>query len=617
MGQATIGIDLGTTSASAARLVNGAVQFLTPSPHGIPAVLALSENGEVLVGEAARLRLQETPESGVRNSKRLLGQSANTVASQVRQLFTYELAKGESDTLLLKIQEQVLTLEQVTTAILREVKRQAEDRLEESVTRAVITVPAYFNERQRQAVLSAASQAGLDVLSLLNEPTAAAIAYGHNKTLDERIAVFDLGGGTLDIAVVDVRDRNFDVVAAGGDTFLGGVDFDEAISRWALADFLEAHPEEDLSPFALPRLRVASEEAKIALSDRESAPLFVPAFSSAEAGGQDLSIALSRRSLEELSEPLLNQCVSRLAKVLEMADDRPISKILIIGGQSQMPLLKSVVLSATEAELEESAHPLKSVASGAAIYAASLGGETNVELSERLNLSISIGLPDGTVHRLFEQGCSLPSKCSRQFTTHQDGQGAILLELFQGNADLTRQCENLGSLCFAGLREAPAGGVQLTVRFQLDDSGRLSIRAIDPTTGEQVEAHLETQQTDSEPAESTPEIHDPPPLRLPLPGLEDVQKTLLAEQESAPEGTEAPIHETALPTPTEEPESAPPPALTMPSLPPLEPEVTEGLSPTHPPASTGTVMLGENKPYPKHLALRDWIRDFFGGLLGN
>ncbi|MEC7241359.1 MAG: Hsp70 family protein [Myxococcota bacterium] len=608
---------MGTTSASAARLVEGQVQFLTPSPHGIPAVLALSESGDVIVGEAARRRLQAMPQAGIRNSKRLIGQHSSTVANQVRQLFTYELAEGESDTLLLRIQEQVLTLEQVTTAILKEIKREAEGRIGEPVRKAVITVPAYFNERQRQAVQAAASLAGLEVLSLLNEPTAAAIAYGHNKTVNERIAVFDLGGGTLDIAVVDVHDRTFDVVAAGGDTFLGGVDFDEAISRWALVDFLETHPQEDLSPFALPRLRVASEDAKIALSDRDSAPLFVPALSTSNAGGRDLSIDLTRESLEELSQPLLNQCVSRLSKVLQMADDRPISKILIIGGQSQMPLLRSVVLEATEAQLEESAHPLTSVVSGAAIYAASLGGTTTVDLTERLNLGISIGLPDGTVHRLFECGTLLPAQCSRQFTTHQDNQSAILLELFQGNAELIRQCESLGSLCFGGLRDAPAGGVQLSVRFQLDEAGRLAIRAIDPTTGEQVEAHLETRQleTPEDAAEDSPPAI-PPPLRLPLPGLDDVHQTLLAERETetiAPE-----ILETHQDTQTQE-SAPPPPTLSMPPLPPLErleePETPHIVPSTAAPSNT--VRLGENKPYPKHLALRDWIRDFFGGLLGN
>ena len=262
------------------------------------------------------------------------------------------------------------------------------------------------------------------------------------------------------------------------------------------------------------------------------------------------------------------------------------------------------------------------MASGAAIYAASLGGETEVDLTERLNLGISIGLPDGTVHRLFEPGCHLPSQCSRQFTTHQDGQGAILLELFQGNAELTRQCESLGSLCFGGLRDAPAGGVQLSVRFQLDEAGRLSIRGIDPTTGEQVEAHLETRPSESEQEipDTTPPA-DPPPLRLPLPGLEDVQQTLLAER-VAPQERLSHTDSEDVAEDENVSKEPPPPALTMPPLPPIDsaPEPSEDrlppLSQVAPPA-VGTVRLGQNKPYPKHLALRDWIRDFFGGLLGN
>ena len=618
-----IGIDLGTTSACAAQLSGHDLQFLCPIPEGIPAILALDEDGTLLVGTPAKKRLREFPESGLSGTKRLLGKKANTVVDQVRQLFTYELEAGEDDSLLLRIQDEVLTLEQITAAILAEVKRVAETHLERPVNEAVITVPAYFNQKQREAVRSAAKVAGLKVLSLLNEPTAAALAYGQGKGLQERVAVFDLGGGTLDIAVVDIKDNVFEVVAAGGDTFLGGVDFDESIAQWALSCFLEKHPVDSVGPFALARIRNAAEEAKIALSQKESALLFVPALAGDKTSGIDLNEELRRDQLEELTQALIDQSLIRLNQVLELSSGPPLNKLLIIGGQSQMPLLKEALLNTVGLDLEAQADPRTSVAAGAAIYAATLSGDTKLALSERLPLGVGIALPDGSTHTLFPAGEPLPAQCSRQFTTHQDNQTEVVLDLVQGQDNEDREPDALGTLRLNGLKEAAAGEVQLSVRFKLDEEGRLNIRAINPTTGEKVEAHLDTAA--------------PPPLKsLSLPGLADLQSTLKEEAKEEetqafkaateniavdPVETQAPLVEPAsLATPAA-------PAIQMPPLPPLlppqPPENTNTEAPTAPddatPApkpATPLVRLGNNRPYPFYLSFRDWIQDFLGGLFG-
>jgi molecular chaperone DnaK len=609
-----IGIDLGTTSACAAQLSGQDIQFLCPIPEGIPAILALDEDGTLLVGTPAKKRLREFPASGLSGTKRLLGKKANTVVDQVRQLFTYELEAGEDDSLLLRIQDEVLTLEQITAAILGEVKRVAETHLQREVNEAVITVPAYFNQKQREAVRSAAKLAGLKVLSLLNEPTAAALAYGQGKGLQERVAVFDLGGGTLDIAVVDIKDNVFDVVAAGGDTFLGGVDFDESIAQWALSRFLEKYPAETVGPFALARIRNVAEEAKIALSQTETVKLFVPALAGNKNNGLDLHEELRRDQLEDLTQALVDQSLTRLHQVLDLTSGPPLSKLLIIGGQSQMPLLKKALLNAVGLDLEAQADPRTSVAAGAAIYAATLSGNTKLVLSERLPLGVGIALPDGSTHTLFPAGEPLPAQCSRQFTTHQDKQTEVILDLVQGQANKDGERDALGTLRLNGLKEAAAGEVQLSVRFRMDEEGRLNIRAINPTTGERVEAHLNTAA--------------PPPLKgLQLPGLADLQSTLKEEEEEAQAAKATTKNSTVDPEETQAPLATPAlPAIQMPTLPPLLPPVTasspnieassapDATTPPKPP--TPMVRLGNNRPYPFYLSFRDWIQDFLGGLFG-
>ena len=611
-----IGIDLGTTSVCAAHLCGQEVQFLCPVPEGIPAILALDEKGNLLVGSAAKKRLKEFPGAGIARTKRLLGQSANNVVDQVRQLFTYELEDGEDDSLLLRIQDKVMTLTHITAAILGEVKRLAEAQLDHPVTEAVITVPAYFNQRQREAVRSAAKEAGLSVLSLLNEPTAAALAYGQGKNLQERVAVFDLGGGTLDIAVVDIKNNVFEVIAAGGDTFLGGVDFDESVAQWALSTFLKKNTISALGPFALSRIRTAAEEAKIALSNCETTSLFVPALAGDTEDGLDLQEELSRTQLEQLTQTLVEQSLNRLRQVLELTGEPPLGKLLIMGGQSQMPFLNAALVNAVGGGIAAQADPRTSVAAGAAIYAATLSGNPAISLTERLPLGVGIALPDGSTHTLFPAGEALPAQCSRQFTTHEDLQTEVLLDLVQGNENQDTPWDRLGTLRLNGLMEAPAGTVQLSVRFKMDEEGRLNIRAINPTTGEKVEAHLDTA---SPPIENTP-----------LPGLDDLRSTLLEEAKEEPTGE---VMEATLEDEDEETDEAvlaplPPqaaPALLMPALPPLA-TPTKAAPPeeaTPPPEADGPavknkpiVRLGDNQPYPFHLSVRDWIVDFVGGLFG-
>ena len=313
MGKA-IGIDLGTTNSCAAIVENGRPRVITykGGQSTIPSVFAIDEKGERLVGHDAKKQAQLNPTNTVAAAKRLIGRNYHSkTIEKVKQVFTYELVEGESSEVLIKVRDQIFTLEQISSAILRKIREVAEESLGAEVDQAVITVPAYFNDRQRQAVRAAGKLAGLKVLRVLNEPTAAALAYGLGKNLNQRIAVYDLGGGTFDISVIDIKERIFEVIATGGDTFLGGVDFDDRIMQWVLETFQKQHGI-DLSydRVAIQRIRDAAETAKIELSSVMRTRLHIQYITKGENGnGIDIDIELTRERLEELCSDLVERTI--------------------------------------------------------------------------------------------------------------------------------------------------------------------------------------------------------------------------------------------------------------------------------------------------------------------
>jgi molecular chaperone DnaK len=494
----SIGIDLGTTNSCAAIIEAGRPRIIT-SPTGattVPSIFAIDEQGRELVGHEAKRQAQLNPQHTVMGAKRLIGRNFHSkTIEKIRQVFTYELMEGESSEVLIKVNNQVFTLEQISAAILLRIKDFAEGAMNEEVEHAVITVPAYFNDRQRQAVRTAGRLAGLKVLRILNEPTAAALAYGLGRTLNQRVAVYDLGGGTFDISVIDIKDKIFEVIATGGDTFLGGVDFDGRVMQWLLERFHEKH-HVDLSwdRVAIQRIRDAAESAKIELSTVTETRIHIPFITRGEDGPLDVDETLSRDKLEELTRDLVARTLSTCERIFREAGTsiEQIDEILLVGGQSRMPLVQKSVTELTGKPPSKAVHPDEAVGIGAAIMAHSLAEHkgSHVTLLDVLPMPIGINKVDGTMHVLFPKNQPLPDYKTRTLTTSKDGQKSILLRIYQGESRRVENNELLGTFVFSGIRNAPKGKVHIEVTFHIDSEGILNLSARDKTTGKSVASAL-------------------------------------------------------------------------------------------------------------------------------
>ncbi|MED5371936.1 MAG: Hsp70 family protein [Myxococcota bacterium] len=551
MGKA-IGIDLGTTNSCAAIFENGKARLITykGGETTIPSVFAIDDEGNRLVGHEAKKQAQLNPQNTVAASKRLIGRNFHSkTIDKVRQVFTYELVEGEQSDILIKVKDQVFTLEQISAAILREIKRVAEDALGEEVDQAVITVPAYFNDRQRQAVRSAGALANLKVLRVLNEPTAAALAYGLGRNLSARVGVYDLGGGTFDISVIDIKDRIFEVVATGGDTFLGGVDFDDRVMQKILKDFLDQHGV-DLSwdRVAIQRIRDAAEEAKIKLSTVSSTRIHVPYISNGEQGPLDVDLELTRAELEEITNDLVKRTIQTCERIIGEAgcQVKDIDEMLLVGGQSRMPLVQNQVTDFIGKPPSKGVNPDEAVAIGAAMMAHSLAGTGDgtegLTLLDVLPMPIGINKTDGTMHVLFKKNQPLPDYKTRTLTTSKDEQRSIMLRLYQGESKYCEDNELLGTFVFSGIRKAPKGKVQIEVTFHIDSEGILGLTARDKATGQTVESLLKLgkggrgaekkkKRKKAAPTETAPKAA-PTPLTMPTSGLAEQ----LAAEKGAGEG---------------------------------------------------------------------------------
>src|SRR6266545_4821181 len=471
--RAIVGIDLGTTNSCAAVVKDGR-PYVIPSREGyntVPSIVALNARNKIVVGHLAKAQLLTNPRATVYGAKRLVGRPFESeVVQEIQSKFAYEIVPDAQGLAAVRLGPETLSLEQISALILREVKEVAQNHLQEEVNRAVITVPAYYNERQRAAVRLAGALAGLHVERILNEPTAAALAYAFGHHLNQRVLVYDLGGGTFDASVLELNDNVYEVVSTGGDTFLGGVDFDNRIVDRLRAVWRE-RTGGDFSGdrVALSRLVDAAERAKCALSERTDFPVQLPFLALKDGQPVSLETLLSRAELVELVEPLVDKTLEvcrevLLAKGLHTGD---IEEVLLVGGQSRMPLVHEKVAAFFGKPPSRAVHPDEAVAIGAALLAYSLGSSEGVVLIDVLPMSIGIGLPGGRVKTIIDRNTPLPARKQYGLATTKDGQTEFELVVYQGESGIAAESDYLGTLRLTGLPPGPRGMVKIAVTFEL------------------------------------------------------------------------------------------------------------------------------------------------------
>jgi molecular chaperone DnaK len=490
--KAVVGIDLGTTNSCAAVVKDGR-PYVIPSREGyntVPSIVALNARHKVVVGHLAKAQLLTSPQQTVYGAKRLIGRPYDSeVVQELRAKFPYEIVPGEDGLAAVRLGSEVLSLEQVSALVMLEVKEVAQNHLGEEVNRAVVTVPAYYNERQRSAVRLAGALAGLHVERILNEPTAAALAYAFGRNVNQRVMVYDLGGGTFDASVLELQDNVFEVVSTGGDTFLGGVDFDNRIVDRLLDVWQERHE----VPFtgdrvALSRLVDAAERAKCALSERTEFAVSLPYLATRDGAPLSLEATLTRGEIVGLVEPLVDRTLQVCAEVLEAKGLRPadVDEVLLVGGQSRMPLVHEKVGAFFQRQPSRAVHPDEAVAVGAALLADSLGRAEGVVLIDVLPMSIGIGLPGGRVKSIIERNTPLPVRKQYGLATTRDGQTEFQLVILQGESRKAAECEYLGTLRLEGLPPGPRGMVRIAVTFELGAECLLTVTARELNANRQV-----------------------------------------------------------------------------------------------------------------------------------
>ena len=485
-----IGIDLGTTNSCMAVMDNGEYKII-PNAEGnrtTPSIVAFTKNGERLVGQTAKRQAVTNPKNTIFSIKRLMGRKFSEVGRE-RELVPYEIVEAPNGDAHVKVGDKLYSPPEISAMILQKLKADAEAYLGEKITQAVITVPAYFNDSQRQATKDAGKIAGLEVLRIINEPTAAALAYGLDKKSDETIAVYDLGGGTFDISTLEIGDGVFEVKATNGDTHLGGDDFDQVLINY-LADEFNKEQGVDLrkDPQALQRLKEAAEKAKCELSTSMSSDINLPFITMNASGPVHMNVTLTRAQLERLCDPLLERTRKPCENCMRDADvtaDK-IREVILVGGMTRMPKVQETAKAIFNKEPHKGVNPDEVVAAGAAIQGGVLGGEVNdVLLLDVTPLSLGIETMGGVMTKLIERNTTIPTKKSEIFSTAADNQPAVDVRVLQGERELARDNKSLGLFKLDGIAPAPRGVPQIEVTFDIDANGILHVTAKDLGTGKE------------------------------------------------------------------------------------------------------------------------------------
>ncbi|MBM4782084.1 MAG: molecular chaperone DnaK [Archangiaceae bacterium] len=487
-----IGIDLGTTNSVVAFMQDGTPTVIRNrgSSNLTPSVVAMSKTGKMLVGQIAKRQAITNANDTVYAAKRLIGRKFSAAQTQdAVKVLPYTVLAGDHDDIKLQLADKQYSVPEISAMVLRELKLDAEAFFGKPVRKAVITVPAYFNDGQRQATKDAGRIAGLEVLRIINEPTAAALAYGFGKSVNGKIAVFDLGGGTFDVSVLDVSSGVFDVIATGGDTYLGGEDFDNRVIEWLVFDFAKENGV-DLRKdrMALQRLKDAAEKAKIELSSSKETQINLPFISSPAGGGAALHLhkTLSREKLEELCGDLVARTITICEQVLTDARVKAtdLKEMILVGGMTRMPKVVDAVKTFFRRDPCKGVHPDEVVALGAAVQADALTSQdSEVVLLDVTPQSLGVAVAGGYVRKLIPRNTTVPTSVTEVFNTSKDDQTTVKIMVLQGEAEVAHQNELLGEFILTGLRKARRGEVEIDVTFEINSEGIVSVSARDRETG--------------------------------------------------------------------------------------------------------------------------------------
>ncbi len=492
-----IGIDLGTTNSCVAILENGVAKVIENSEGArtTPSIVAYTQD-EVLVGATAKRQAVTNPKNTIYAAKRLIGRkfSEKEVQKDI-DLMPYDIMEAQNGDAWIKAQDKELAPPQISAEVLRKMKKTAEDYLGQEVTKAVITVPAYFNDSQRQATKDAGKIAGLEVLRIINEPTAAALAYGVDKesTKDRKIAVYDLGGGTFDVSIIEIAnidgDKQIEVLSTNGDTFLGGEDFDQRIMDYLCDEFKKENGIDIKSDMlALQRLKDAAEKAKIELSSSQSTDVNLPYITADASGPKHMNVKLTRAKFEAMVEDLIQRSIEPCKIAMKDAGvtANDITEVILVGGQTRMPKVQEAVEKLFGKQPRKDVNPDEAVAAGAAIQGAVLAGDkTDVLLLDVTPLSLGIETMGGIFTKLIEKNTTIPTKKSQVFSTAEDNQPAVDIKVAQGERELFKYNKMLGEFKLDGINAAPRGMPQIEVTFDIDANGIMNISAKDKGTGKE------------------------------------------------------------------------------------------------------------------------------------